>query len=84
VLQNSKRPDNILVARTYSLPYLWGTKNRAGILFDALCDHPTVLTSIIVIVTPITSIVKDQVLNKKPLPAVHVTSAVGVSADDAI
>ena len=55
------------------------------ILFDALRGHPTP-TSIIVVVTPLTSIVKDQVskLEDKQLPAVHVTSAVGESAEDAI
>lgn len=55
------------------------------ILFDALRGHPTP-TSIIVIVTPLTSIMKDQVSNlgDKQLPAVHVTSAMGDSEEDAI
>ena len=47
------------------------------VLFDALRGHLTP-TSIIIVVTPLTSIVKDQVshLEDKQLPAVHVTSAV--------
>ena len=55
------------------------------ILFDALRGHPT-QTSIIVVVTPLTSIMKDQIssLESKQLSAVHVTSAVGKSEENAI
>ena len=55
------------------------------VLFDALRGHSTP-TSVIIVVTPLTSIVKDQVshLEDKQLPAVHVTSAVGESTEDAI
>ena len=56
------------------------------VLFDALRGHPTEQTSIIVVVTPLTSIMKDQIssLEDKQLSAVHVTSAVGESEEDTI
>ena len=55
------------------------------VLFDALRGHST-QTSIIVVVTPLTSIMKDQVssLEDKQLSAVHVTSALGESKEDAV
>ena len=55
------------------------------ILFDALRGHQTP-TSIIVVVTPLISIMKEQVskLDEKQLPAVHVTSAMDESVEDDI
>lgn len=55
------------------------------ILFDSLRGNTTP-TSIIVVVTPLTSIMKEQVshLEDKQLPAVHITSAVDKSVEDAI